>query len=532
MQTTAYNLSNTNLSITVELSISCKDLISLDVMSKSDPMAIVYIRDKQGTSWKEVGRTEMILNNRNPVFTTPIEMQYFFEERQLMRFFITDVDDPSKAKHSEFKGMDYIGDLVCTLGEIMGNRGTITKKLENENHKNRENGSITVKAQEVSKTNQFVKFRLSGVHLDKKDFLSKSDPYVVIHRSDQNGTFSPIHKTETIMNTLDPVWKEFVLPLSRLCGGNWDAPIFIECYDWDNDGSHDLIGQFITTYRQMQDKKEFELIEPKIQQKKGSKYKNSGILKILEMTEFKLPSFLEYVTGGTEINFLVGIDFTGSNGDPSKPNSLHYRNPSGPNEYMAAIRIVGDIVAPYDPDRLFPVFGFGGYLTDLSTTSHCFALNRNENDPNIFGIDGILQAYVNAFSYLQLSGPTNFAPIFRKVASIAKTCTSGSKYFVLLMLTDGEITDMNDTIRALEECSNLPISIIIVGVGGEKFASMKVLDNDEGTLKVSRDIVQFVPFRQYTNRSLADLAKDVLMEVPKQLVDYMTKHNIQPKRPF
>jgi hypothetical protein len=28
------------------------------------------------------------------------------------------------------------------------------------------------------------------------------------------------------------------------------------------------------------------------------------------------PSFLDFITGGCELNFMVAIDFTGSNGDP------------------------------------------------------------------------------------------------------------------------------------------------------------------------------------------------------------------------
>ena len=30
-------------------------------------------------------------------------------------------------------------------------------------------------------------------------------------------------------------------------------------------------------------------------------------------------SFLEYLEGGTQINLMIGIDFTGSNGNPNSP---------------------------------------------------------------------------------------------------------------------------------------------------------------------------------------------------------------------
>ena len=46
------------------------------------------------------------------------------------------------------------------------------------------------------------------------------------------------------------------------------------------------------------------------------------------------------------------------------------------------------------------------------------------------------------------------------------------------MLTDGAITDMNATKLAIIRASRLPMSIIIVGVGGANFSSMEELDAD------------------------------------------------------
>lgn len=46
--------------------------------------------------------------------------------------------------------------------------------------------------------------------------------------------------------------------------------------------------------------------------------------------------------------FQVGIDFTGSNGDPRSRDSLHYMNPRSPNDYMQALMAVGAVVQDYD----------------------------------------------------------------------------------------------------------------------------------------------------------------------------------------
>ncbi len=47
------------------------------------------------------------------------------------------------------------------------------------------------------------------------------------------------------------------------------------------------------------------------------------------------------------------------------------------------------------------------------------------------------------------------------------------------MLTDGALSDMKDTKRAIIRASRLPMSIIIVGVGNANFSSMKELDSDD-----------------------------------------------------
>jgi len=54
------------------------------------------------------------------------------------------------------------------------------------------------------------------------------------------------------------------------------------------------------------------------------------------------------------------VDFTGSNGDPTDCNSLHYINDV--NQYLSALRTVGEILLAYDYDKLVPSYGFGAKL--------------------------------------------------------------------------------------------------------------------------------------------------------------------------
>ena len=117
-----------------------------------------------------------------------------------------------------------------------------------------------------------------------------------------------------------------------------------------------------------------------------------------------------------------------------------------------------------------------------------------------------------------------------------KSDNNKNVYHILLILTDGVINDMNETIDCLVEASMLPLSVIIVGIGRADFSNMDTLDADEAPLVDSkgrrsvRDLVQFVPFYKFENDGKR-LAEQVLEEVPKQVVDYFKFINMPPGDP-
>ena len=163
----------------------------------------------------------------------------------------------------------------------------------------------------------------------------------------------------------------------------------------------------------------------------------------------KRHSFLEYIFGGCEIQLSVAIDFTLSNGNPAEKDSLHYLD-MNKNEYLNAIKSVGNILQYYDSDKQIPVFGFGAIVPPSNNrASHCFALNGDIFDPEVDGLDGVVEAYKNALKNVNLYGPTNFAPIIElcnDMASEEQVTQGNQKYFILLIITDGIINDMQKTI--------------------------------------------------------------------------------------
>ena len=211
------------------------------------------------------------------------------------------------------------------------------------------------------------------------------------------------------------------------------------------------------------------------------------------------------------------------------------------NQYELAISSVGNIIEDYDSDKLFPVLGFGARIPPDGRVSHEFFVNGHPTNPYCEKIEGVLSAYRSCIRCVQLYGPTHFAPTIHHVSRIAKNFMNGSQYFILLIITDGIITDMEQTKSAIVDAAFLPISIIIVGVGGADFTAMDELDGDTIRLtdqlgrKACRDIVQFVPFSNFYSTSISShqaarvyLAKEVLAEIPDQFLGFMKSRNIVP----
>ena len=247
------------------------------------------------------------------------------------------------------------------------------------------------------------------------------------------------------------------------------------------------------------------------------------------------PSFVDYLSGGLDIEMCIAIDFTGSNGDPRVPGTLHYMNPSGQlNDYEKAITAVGGILGRYDTNQRFATWGFGA--KQGGNIQHCFQVG---SEAELHRISSVLEAYRNIFkSGLIMSGPTVFAEVIDMAAAKARSSfESGSRvgrqvYTLLLILTDGEVSDINLTKHSLHSASDAPLSVVIVGMGNADFSSMNFLDNFQANAGGRyRDVCHFVEFNRYQNDKQA-LTRVTLQEIPEQLVNYFWSRGISPLPPL
>ncbi|VAH18569.1 unnamed protein product [Triticum turgidum subsp. durum] len=478
----------------LELSFSASKLRNMDALSKSDPMLVVYT--KMDGRLEEIGRTEVILNSLEPLWITKAMINYQFEIVQPLVFRIYDVD--TKYHNTPLK-------IVTKFNH------SLTLNLRNGSGHALQ-GTVTVHAEETASSRMAVDMQFHCLNLDNKDTFSKSDPFLRVSRLSESAVAIPICKTE-------------------------DDPLLVECFDFDASGNHELIGSLQTTIAQLEN-----LYNSKaganFYSHKGQK-KLKGQLFLDKFQEKVQHTFLDYISSGFELNFMVAVDFTASNGDPRVPQSLHYIDPSGrPNSYQQAILGVSEVLQFYDNDRRFPAWGFGAKIP-RGSVSHCFNLNASTNDCEVVGVEGIMSAYSSTLYSVSLAGPTLFGPVISKAAEIASHSVqyANNKYFVLLIITDGVITDQQETKDSIVRASDLPLSILIVGVGNADFTQMRILDADFGkrlessTGRVAtRDIVQFVPMREVQGGQVT-VVQSLLEELPGQFLEYMRTRDIKPRPP-
>ncbi|XP_042939653.1 protein BONZAI 3-like [Carya illinoinensis] len=362
------------------------------------------------------------------------------------------------------------------------------------------------------------------------------DCFLRIPRIVESGSSIPICKTEVVNNNLNPTWKPLCLSMQQF--GSKDNPLIIECFDFNSSGKHSLIGKLQKSVADLE-----KLHEGKsganltITSHHGHKKVLKGELFVDLFCEKEQYCFLDYVSCGFELNFMVAVDFASSNGNPRNPDSLHYIDPSGQlNYYQKAIMEVGEVIQFYDFDRSFPAWVFGGKTFD-GTISHCFNLNGSAGSFEVEGVEGIMSAYASALHNVTLARPMLFGQVIKTAAQIASQSVSynSKKYFALLIITVGVLTDLQETKDALVKAFDLPLSILIGGVGGANFGQMEVLDADKGQRSESstdrvatHDIVQFVPMRDIHGGQIY-VVQAPLEELPGQFLTYMRCRDIKPR---
>ena len=400
------------------------------------------------------------------------------------------------------------------------------------------------------------------------DLKQKVNPYYEVHRRDYFDTgalWTPIYRSSPLIKERHAHWEACVIGLHDIVSHQLneagveehvnDSLLRIQFWDHRKTKRHAMLGSLETTLAGLRDACKSETV---LYLTKGDKV-GEEFTKVMsvdfiggdeeeeEAEEAVIsdrsvfvpvpvpqapspPTFVDYITGGCDLDLSVAIDFTSSNGDPRIPGTPHYIDQNSLNEYEKAIIAIGSLVVKYDTDQLSNVYGFGAKYE--GAVRHMFQVG---DTAQVEGVQGILSAYRTTFGRgVTMSSPVVYTDVMKVAANRAqrkfdKALSEGKQsYSILLILTHGSVSDVNATKAMLKAVANAPLSIILVGVGENDFSAMKFLD-DFQTREGGRDICNFVKFDAGQDR--ATLTRNTLYEIPSQLVSYFTDRGISPLKP-
>uniref|UniRef100_A0A0K0FHP7 VWFA domain-containing protein n=1 Tax=Strongyloides venezuelensis TaxID=75913 RepID=A0A0K0FHP7_STRVS len=236
---------------------------------------------------------------------------------------------------------------------------------------------------------------------------------------------------------------------------------------------------------------------------------------LLRLTSLDQLSAAMKKAGLESTNLIFGIDYTASNkyqGENSfDGKNLHTIDNEIENPYQKVIKVMGKTLAPFATQKGIPVYGFG------DATTGDWSVFKIRKDRECRNLDEVLEAYNNITPDVNLSGPTNFAPLIHQAMEI---CAYYKEYFILVIIADGQVTNEKATRRAIVQACNFPLSIIVVGVGDGPWEMMKVFD--ESLPKRPWDNFHFVEFHDIirkkanTNEGELSFAIHSLLEIPDQ----------------
>lgn len=333
-------------------------------------------------SWRWVGATETIRDGLNPQWVTALQVPYFFERSQHLRVEVYDRDAKAPVvpgRVDELSRHDFIGAAEVRVPEVVRAPGQrVELPLA---HPRRggggKNGWLTILAEEVGAWKQVVTMDM-GLERVKPPASLTGKPTVCLALSRHVAATGPgaggggggdggrgppawvrVHKSAPGALS-GRVRGSYTFPRSKvsvqtLCRCDPDAPLRAEVVltRAGGAGGERVLAQAPLSFRTLMEARRVPLTAPapaavgaatgKLGKVGAGRAPSSDSahggkeLGAVVMNDVRVSSsatFLDYIMGGCEVNLVVAVDFTASNGDPTRPGTLHHIGGMyGPNEY-------------------------------------------------------------------------------------------------------------------------------------------------------------------------------------------------------
>jgi len=512
---------------------------------------------------KEIGRTEVVRENKSPKFTTTFRLEYKFQEEQT---YCLRVYDEDLRYATDLKEHDFIGGFVFTLGELMGSGScAIARPLQ------KGKAFVVLTGREIVETREVLEFRFSGQDLGllqrkhkivgtkeavdamqklnvAKNVLDKFHPFFRLEKLNaEDQSWTVVWKSEVIKDNQNPTWNVARLPLQLLCDDEPTNPLKITIWVWNRYAPDELVGFVETTVQELvlKAKRGIPVFDVMLERRRllgGTKLKKAGTLKTLKSTVLTIPSMIEYFAGGCKMDLMIAVDCSLENRDwRDDSTSLHYRSNTWMNDYQAAIKKIGTIYEAYESKKEgFTMYGYGGVWHDVYTPH--FIMGQN-----LKTADDLLKCYDETFCgdshHLKMNAIGELRTVVQTAMYRALRSNregEGQCYSTLVILSTGDTIDEQETVDAIcAAAEDAPLSIVIIGVGasGNFDRIQRLSGGDYGNklrhsngVPIARDIVNFVKFSNFHGNA-SRCVSESLKEVPEQFVQHFLNSGTKPMPP-
>eukprot|EP00899_Mesostigma_viride_P007235 jgi/Mesvir1/16512/Mv25191-RA.2 len=184
----------------LEVSISCHDLTTMDLLSQTDPLAVM--EELNPGWWEELGRTEARIDDDNPTFMGKVYLPLQPDRQNtIMRVRLFNMQRAPQGMdvyRVDLSRQGFLGEVRFFTRDFLGGGSSkpwvLTRQIVNELDPRLalKSGTVTVRAHVVPFVSAYVNLL---VHLEKpprEPVLRAPHPYLVFSRIEANGTLVPV----------------------------------------------------------------------------------------------------------------------------------------------------------------------------------------------------------------------------------------------------------------------------------------------------------------------------------------------------
>ena len=446
---------------------------------------------------KKISQTEIkSATDQNIKFENDLVIPFYFSQIQPLQFLIKNEKNEKSIS------------IENTLGEIVGGlRQVYRKNIE-------EDMIFEVKAILNDELNRECEFNveISG------DFTGMKTRYKVVSLGNQ---YEPINKlvyeSEIMNNGPKMVFKPMAIPINELSQDEALEDNIIEISFIDLNHSDEL-AKFNGSIAQL-----FENdIDLDLKGNKKAKI-------ICKKKNFF--SLLDYLESDIHLNTTFAIDFSETSGT----NTHHLVKDE--TTFSILMNNFINLLEPYNEDEFFYIYGFGfQFKENLNEVPNMFPITQDIDRPSV-AMKNIKSTYSNFLDNIKFSKiKTNLDLIIKQFNEKIKDNIDDydiREYNVLLLFANNDINNEKEFYNEIILSSDLPISVVIIGLGKGPFTKLENVEKnflnltDNNGNNAKRKNIKFISFKNL-GKNYQEIVKKSLVDIPDQMIEFLILKNINP----